>query len=434
MGLERKEIRPNLKPEYQSRRMLFRILRELGPGCIMEDLFWLKKHAKSSPGLIPVKIGEVINPLEKVYPAELAYRKVKARVPARLNTLLLSSTAPITSEKMGIYPDAGSLNFAVDYYTDVTVAPREDKQVVILNPKGPSAVTVYHTAELMREALGIKDKGLTIEGNLDPSARPHSGLSTETSLSTATAFAINHLFGEPIPLEILHRYLSQNNLEEIPGNTEYGTFMLSFGGVAGLARGRGGVMLLGGEQRILRQVPLPSDLKMYVFGREAKEHFTPDEETAAIDGTAMSMDDLFFGIEAAEARKTRPAREGSYNIILQAMKSWDNSESDLYRILGVIGGEVYKYVLNEGLGRWARMAQLKWRERLPTAEEDLYSFKELRNAGVPAAFTSCFGPTSVAFVRPGQEDTIERFLERHDYRDFEVRKPDNQGVQYEIER
>ena len=57
----------------------------------------------------------------------------------------------------------------------------------------------------MRKALSIEGQGLTINAHNDPDVYPHSGLSTETSLSTATAFAINHLFDDQMPLNILHQ-------------------------------------------------------------------------------------------------------------------------------------------------------------------------------------------------------------------------------------
>lgn len=232
-------------------------------------------ESKSEAAVTPkIFLGEVRNPLDG--PALLVghwpkYRQVIVEFPSRLDCMSLDPSLLDVNDR-SVYT-AGQLDFSVAIFRSVKLSARNDKQIVV-TPKSGRYPLVIHAAMLMQKALSL-NIGFNIEYNEEGSLR-HSGLGSSSALISAVAVAINELYGNPISLPALVKYLAQNHGEEIDNDPEHLVPVQSLGGSAACGTHDGGLLVIAGESRVIAKMEIPETYSV-VLGVPEKFK-SPDSE------------------------------------------------------------------------------------------------------------------------------------------------------------
>ena len=122
----------------------------------------------------------------------------------------------------------------------------------------------------MRKALGVND-GLYIEVKNQEELK-HRGLGSSSSLIAGVAVAINELYGNPIKLDLLAKYVAQNHGEEISGNDNELIPVQCIGGSAIGGFFNGGLKIITGETCLIKSMYVPKKYKVVIgFPKDFKE-------------------------------------------------------------------------------------------------------------------------------------------------------------------
>lgn len=199
-------------------------------------------------------VGEIINPLlDTLPPVQLHTRKAHVRVPARVDTFLCHHQYFVKPPRLQVYP-VNSINFGIEQITEAQVQIRDDLEIVIAEDlKRPQLLK--HAALIMLQTLNVR-YGLTIKAQNLHSIQ-HGGLGSSAALITATAQAINKLFGEPLSQSQMTKLLAQNYGEETEQQGILSS-MASIGGATATGLSSDNLIIIGGEAEIWFQGMLPS--------------------------------------------------------------------------------------------------------------------------------------------------------------------------------
>lgn len=180
-------------------------------------------------------------------------------MPARINAMCFDPGSLAIPVRPHVYT-AGELALSAKIYTRASVRLLSTPEVRVKSG-GNRGNIALHAALLLKKTLSISS-GLEIEAeNLH--AYPHCGFGSSAAIQTATALAVNTLFGNPLTGAELLKLLSQNYGEEVKGNSRL-IHIQSNGGGPAVALG-GGMVALAGEGVVIKRKPFP-DGYAFVFG------------------------------------------------------------------------------------------------------------------------------------------------------------------------
>ncbi len=210
------------------------------------------------------KAGKIFNPIKgEIRKPILKYKKVKVTVPARLNTMCFDLKTLTKPKKKFIY-NAGELAFSVDVNTYAKININNSKNnLVILSNNTKRKAIVKHAAEMMKNALNLKDT-LYVEAN-NIYDYPHSGLGSSSSLISAVCIAINEAYGKPLNQRQLTLFIAQNHGEEIEFDDENLIHVQCNGGSPSVALYDGGMQVIVGESNMILREEFPKGYT-FVFG------------------------------------------------------------------------------------------------------------------------------------------------------------------------
>jgi predicted sugar kinase len=207
-----------------------------------------------------IKVGEVKNRLKKSFDnPQPKFDSVSIKAPYRLNAMALDPSLIAFNESQIYTP--GEIVFAVGIYRNVKVKIRKDSQITI-NEECKRQQLVIHSVGLMRSALGITN-GFDIEVDEDLSLK-HSGLGSSTGIISSVAIAINELYGNLIPADLLLSYLTQNHGEEIDDNPNMLQHIQSIGGSAAASLVKAGMIVIAGESKIIATMNIDSNYEVVI--------------------------------------------------------------------------------------------------------------------------------------------------------------------------
>lgn len=274
-------------------------------------------------------VGGVFNPIRfHVWKkSHLAFREVVLRYPSRLNAMAIDPG--LIAPKKDMHYTAGEVVFSIALEKQVRIVARRDGQICI-SPRTKRPALARHAALIMREAIGFKE-GFDIEVKNATEMR-HCGLGSSSGLIASVAVAVNEAYGNPIPRELLIRYLAQNHGEEVDGRDDVLNCVQSIGGsaVAGLCAA--GMVVLAGDAIPIATIDIPRGYKA-VIGvpedyREMDSKVLMEKELKAMKGFV------------ATGKRYGPAN--AYNVLhrmLPAMREGD---------LATIGDVIFEYRYNMG--------------------------------------------------------------------------------------
>ncbi len=201
------------------------------------------------------KIGHLSNPLNvKIGKVSVKEKSCKIIVPARVNTFLCHHNFFVNPPKTQIYP-VNSINFAINKFTEVTVAIRDDKNNVINS-------SISHKA-IIEHVIKIMQKTLKIEIGFDVKAKnlhgiSHGGLGSSSAIMSAVAGAINILMSKPLSVEQITKLISQNYGEE-SSKKDFLSPAASIGGSTAIALSGKSLVIMGGESDVWCVDQLPKE-------------------------------------------------------------------------------------------------------------------------------------------------------------------------------
>lgn len=209
----------------------------------------------------PFKVGTVFNPVKKNFPnIRPAGKSIRIKFPSRLNAMALDPSK-ITSNRNLIYTP-GEIIFIVKIYKDIHIEITNKKGEIKISESSLRQSLIRHAVFLMRKALDVTD-GLHIDLKNNKELK-HCGLGSSSSLIACVAAAINELYGNPMDLESLARYVAQNHGEEIEGSNDELIPVQCIGGSAIGGFFNGGMKIIAGETCLIKSIVIPMEYKVVI--------------------------------------------------------------------------------------------------------------------------------------------------------------------------
>lgn len=203
----------------------------------------------------PFAVGTVFNPIS--VSAALGadqFKRVMIQYPSRLEAMALDPSKIAANANLKY--TAGQIDFTVGIFRNVLVERTAYMGHVQINPASKRKPLIRHAEALMRAALGYKE-GLYIEVT-DQVYLRHCGLGSSSGLIASVCCAINELFGRPIPLRSLVKYMAQNHGEEIDGEDDKINPVQCIGGSAACGTHDGGLVVITGESCVVKTMDISS--------------------------------------------------------------------------------------------------------------------------------------------------------------------------------
>ncbi len=277
----------------------------------------------------PYKIGTVFNSLGVNYSGLIpAYKGVEVNFPSRLNAMALDPSK-ITSNNNLVYTP-GEIIFVVKIYSRVTIEISNKKGEIRISSSSPRHSLINHVVFLMRKALAIND-GFYISVEKEDEIK-HCGLGSSSNLIAAVAVAINELYGNPIDLETLAKYVAQNHGEEIEGEDNYIMPVQSIGGSAIGGFFDGGMKVITGETCLIKSMDISRKYKV-VLG--IPKDFQEKDARELLDMEINNFDKFF---DTGLKFKNKIA----YNVLHKLLPAMTTGD------LGTIGDIIFDYRFNMG--------------------------------------------------------------------------------------
>lgn len=166
-----------------------------------------------------IKAGYIFNKFPKKIDdnLEIKYNSIDINYPCRLDAMAINPAAVTYNDKMIFTP--GEVVISVEKYIKVKVRVIDEYggNLVISNST-KRKVLVKHAYLLMCDALKVNP---SLEISVDDNEIPkHSGFGSSSSTISAVSVAINEIYGNPIQLKDLIKYLASNHGEEVSDDNE----------------------------------------------------------------------------------------------------------------------------------------------------------------------------------------------------------------------
>lgn len=166
-----------------------------------------------------IKAGYIFNKFSKKIDNDLKikYNSIDINYPCRLDAMAINPAAVTYNDEMIFTP--GEVVISVEKYIKVKVrAIDEHGGNLVISNTTKRKVLVKHAYLLMCEALKVNP---SLEISVDDNEIPkHSGFGSSSSTISAVSVAINEIYGNPIQLKDLIKYLASNHAEEVSDDNE----------------------------------------------------------------------------------------------------------------------------------------------------------------------------------------------------------------------
>lgn len=194
-----------------------------------------------------VKAGHIFNEYYKKDNEEkiLKYEEIEVNYPCRLDAMAINPAAVTYNDTMVFTP--GEVVISVEKYINVKIKVTNfEGGKLLISDRTKRKVLIKHAYLLMCDALNVNP---SLEIDVDDKDIPkHCGFGSSSSTISAVAVAINELYGNPILLKDLIKYLASNHGEEVSGsNNDDLKVVQCIGGGATNGQTDEGVIIISGK-------------------------------------------------------------------------------------------------------------------------------------------------------------------------------------------
>lgn len=204
--------------------------------------------------------GTVLNEIENFDRSNIKpkYSSIELFYPCRLDAMAINPAGVIYNEQLKFTPGEVAISIAEGIKVKLKlISDNGDK--IFISQATKRKVLVNHSCKLMYKALNICP---TIE--IDVSSKgilKHCGFGSSTATISAVAVAINEIYGNPIPKDILIKYLASNHGEEISDDDEINLKAVqSIGGSACGGMNNGGIFVIAGNATVIAKMRYSADV------------------------------------------------------------------------------------------------------------------------------------------------------------------------------
>ncbi len=206
------------------------------------------------------KIGTVFNPLKIDKAVTAVHKRVCIEYPSRLNAMAIDPSKIVENNNMKYTP--GEIVFSTQIFISIEVKFIENSDLIVYRGAGDRETVVRHACNIMKKALGYTG-GFEVDVQGFHNLK-HCGLGSTGCLQAGVATAINHMFGSPITLHRLIKYLAQNYGEEIDNDLENLNPVQCIGGSASSGLHKGGVLVIAGENTVIASADIPEKYQVVI--------------------------------------------------------------------------------------------------------------------------------------------------------------------------
>lgn len=207
-----------------------------------------------------VKAGHIFNKYNKSNNMEhvIKYEEIEINYPCRLDAMAINPAAVTYNDTMVFTP--GEVVISVEKYINVKIKVTNfEGGKLSISDNMKRKVLVKHSYKLMCDALKV-NPSLEIEVD-DKDIPKHCGFGSSSSTISAVAVAINELYGNPILLKDLIKYLAANHGEEVSdSNDEDLKVVQCIGGGATNGQIDEGVIIISGKSCTISKMNYEGDI------------------------------------------------------------------------------------------------------------------------------------------------------------------------------
>ena len=194
-----------------------------------------------------VKAGHIFNEYYKKNSKKniLKYEEIEVNYPCRLDAMAINPAAVTYNDTMVFTP--GEVVISVEKYINVKIkVTNSEGGELLISDRTKRKVLIKHAYLLMCNALNVNP---SLEIDVDDTEIPkHCGFGSSSSTISAVSVAINELYGNPILLKDLIKYLASNHGEEVSdSNNEDLKVVQCIGGGATNGQTDEGVIIISGK-------------------------------------------------------------------------------------------------------------------------------------------------------------------------------------------
>lgn len=207
-----------------------------------------------------IKAGYIFNRFSKDIRKDIKikYNFIEINYPCRLDAMAINPAAVTYNDAMIFTP--GEVVISVEKYIKVKInVLNEDGGNLIISNTTKRKVLAKHAYLLMCNALNVSP---SIEISIDDAEIPkHCGFGSSSSTISAVAVAINELYGNPIELKDLIKYLASNHGEEISDdNNDELKVVQCIGGGATNGQTDEGIIIISGKSCTISKMFYEGDI------------------------------------------------------------------------------------------------------------------------------------------------------------------------------
>lgn len=207
-----------------------------------------------------VKAGHIFNEYCKKDSKEniLKYKEIEVNYPCRLDAMAINPAAVTYNDAMVFTP--GEVVISVEKYINVKIKVKNlEGGKLLISDRTKRKVLVKHAYLLMCNALNVNP---SLEIDVDDKDIPkHCGFGSSSSTISAVAVAINELYGNPILLKDLIKYLASNHGEEVSDfNNDDLKVVQCIGGGATNGQTDEGVIIISGKSCTISKMNYEGDI------------------------------------------------------------------------------------------------------------------------------------------------------------------------------
>jgi|ERR1035437_627223 homoserine kinase len=206
-------------------------------------------------------VGTVFNKIILNKELNFKNRKIKLLYPTRLESMVFDP-AKIELNENHIYT-AGQINFTVSMFKSIKIEITNEKNNLNISGIGHRESLIKHAYLLMKDVLKF-EVGMNIE-YIDEINIKHCGLGSSSATIAGVCCAINEIFGNPIQKVNLMKYIVQNHVEEIDGDSDYVFPVQSIGGSAATGLYGNGMVIIAGETVVIETMSIAEEYDV-LFG------------------------------------------------------------------------------------------------------------------------------------------------------------------------